>query len=292
MAAKTDPINTSNPAGNSDPKQGDDYIRTLARAVLELLTVDHYVGVANPWGSESSGDETGEHAKVTLHAVLGADPDPGTDKGALYIKTANAKPELFYEDADDNVIQLTSGGTVLFGSLSSIAKDTYLKAIDNAGTGTIDLIKGNASDKPVIKAGAELSTSGDPTAAAGIACKEYSDKKELALLTQATAGIFGARTTSDTTPTAFAKTSIYRAQCDGFLTVNVETNDQGFDIESDSNATPTTEIAVIETHMSVHLSITVPIKKDDYWRIVQTLGSSNPTSIYWLPIGTGGCVKQ
>ncbi len=185
MPAKTDPINTSNPAGSSDPKQGDDYIRTLARAVLELLNVDHYIGVANPWGSESSGDETGEHAKVTLHAPI-SDPSNVANKGHLYIKDVNSKAELHFQDEDGDAIQLTSGGEVLFGSLSSIAKNTYLKAIDNAGTGTIDLIKGNASDKPVIKAGAELSTSGDPTAAAGIACKEYVDEQIAANATPAT----------------------------------------------------------------------------------------------------------
>lgn len=173
MADKKDSINTSNPAGDSDPKQGDDYIRTLARALIELLTVDHYVGVANPWGSDASGDETGEHKKVTFHGAI-SDPTVAAGDGVLYIK--GDPPELYFRDEDDgNVIQLTSGGEILFGSLSSIAKDTYLKAINNAGDGTIDLIKGNASDKPVIKAGAELSTSGDPTAAAGIACKEYVD---------------------------------------------------------------------------------------------------------------------
>ncbi len=111
--AKTDPINVANPAGSSDPKQGDDHIRTLARAVAEILGVDHYIGSSSPY----SEDAAGEHKKVTLNAVLGADPDPGTGKGSLYIKTANAKPELFYEDADDNVIQLTSGGTILTASL-------------------------------------------------------------------------------------------------------------------------------------------------------------------------------
>ena len=171
MAAKTDPINTSNPAGNSNPKQGDDFIRTLAKAVLELLTVDHYIGVANPWGSESSGDETGEHAKVTFHEAI-SDPSVDTGKGILYIK--GDPPELYFRDEDDgNVIQLTSGGEILFGSLSSIANDTYLTAANAAGDGTVDLIKATTGDIPEIKTGAVLSTSGDPTTAAGVTCKEY-----------------------------------------------------------------------------------------------------------------------
>ncbi len=187
--AKTDPINIANPAGTSNPKQGDDYIRTLARAVVEILDVDHYVGASSPY----SDDEAGEHEKVTLKAVLGADPDPGAGKGALYIKTVNAKPELFYEDADDDVIQLTSGGEVLFGSLSSIANDTYFKAANVAGDGTVDLIKATTGGIPEIKTGAVLSTSGDPTVAAGIACKEYvNDYVDTQIASLLASGISGA----------------------------------------------------------------------------------------------------
>ncbi len=169
--AKTDPINTANPAGSSDPKQGDDHIRTLAKAVAEILGVDHYVGASSPY----SEDAAGEHKKVTLNAVLGADPDPGTGKGSLYIKTANAKPELFYEDADDDAIQLTSGGEVLFGSLSSIANNTYLTAMNAAGTAAVDLMKASAANKPTLKAGVLLSSVAAPTTDAGVANKKYVD---------------------------------------------------------------------------------------------------------------------
>ena len=142
--AKTDPINTANPAGSSDPKQGDDHIRTLAKAVAEILGVDHYVGASSPY----SEDAAGEHKKVILNAVLGSDPDPGTGKGALYIKTADAKPELHYQDAEGSVVQLTRGGALgsrvldlnsksqnVAASLHSEDANVILELYDNGTTG-------------------------------------------------------------------------------------------------------------------------------------------------------------
>lgn len=57
-----------------------------------------------------------------------------------------------------------------------IENDTYLKAVDNAGTGTVDLIKANSSDVAVIPDGSELATSAAPTADADIANKKYVDE--------------------------------------------------------------------------------------------------------------------
>ncbi len=285
MAAKTDPINTSNPAGNSDPKQGDDHIRTLARAVLELLTVDHYIGVANPWGSESSGDETGEHAKVTLHAPI-ADPSNVANKGHLYIKDVNSKAELHFQDEDGDAIQLTSGGEVLFGSLSSIGKDTYLKAIDNAGTGTIDLIKGNASDKAVVKAGAELSTSGDPTTAAGIACKEWVEG-QVASAISGIDSIFGDSTGDDSESNAFEKAHAYSAPTDGIVTA-WSTAGNSIDLKGYVGATTNPAGAgTLEGYATNYQGegnfISFPVPKGKYWEITC---NGTLVGVRWRAIGT------
>lgn len=279
--AKTDPINTANPAGSASPKQGDDIIRTLARAVAEILGVDHYVGASSPYNEDAAG----EHAKVTLNAVLGADPDPGAGKGALYIKTVNAKSELFYEDADDNAIQLTSGGEVLFGSLSSIAKDTYLKAIDNAGTGTIDLIKGNASDKAILKVGAELSTNAEPGTDAGIANKKYVDDQIAAM--GADDDAFGSWTNKDSGGSAnLAKDEVYKVGSDGFVLAYFTGSGTSAGYTDGSNP-PTAKRAQNIGGEEVPGFIMLPVKKDDYWKITGTT-----TIINWLPIGSGTCVKQ
>jgi len=109
--AKTDPINTANPAGSSDRRQGDDYIRTLARAVAEILSVDHYTGATSPYNEDAAG----EHAKITLRQA--AKPTNAADKGFLYTKDGEAgTTELFYEDEAGNEIQLTQGGKLLVDS--------------------------------------------------------------------------------------------------------------------------------------------------------------------------------
>ena len=169
--AKTDPINVANPAGGSDPKQGDDYIRTLAMAVAEILGVDHYIGASSPYNEDAAG----EHKQITLNAPLTTPPTTSATQQAIFTSGMDSgAAELFVRPLDDGTpIQLTSGGTVLFGSLGSIANDTYLKAANAAGDGTIDLIKSSGDDVVTIPAGAVLSTSGDPTVAAGLVCKEW-----------------------------------------------------------------------------------------------------------------------
>jgi hypothetical protein len=53
----------------------------------------------------------GKHLKVTL-PVAAADPAAVAATGFVYTKTVAAAPELFYEDAAGNKLQLTSGGKI------------------------------------------------------------------------------------------------------------------------------------------------------------------------------------
>lgn len=115
--AKTDPINTANPAGDSDPKHGDDAIRALARAVAEILGIDHYIGASSPHNEDAAG----EHARVMFKAVLASDPDPGTGKMAAYTKTVGGRTECVIQNEDDNVIDMTSGDNLKHTSLSNNA---------------------------------------------------------------------------------------------------------------------------------------------------------------------------
>jgi len=100
--SKTDPINPNVPAGSEDPKLGDNRIRALARAVAEILNVDHYVG--SDGGSGYSEDAAGEHGKVTLRNTTA--PSAEAAKGKLYVVSG----ELYYKDPGGNQIQLTNGG--------------------------------------------------------------------------------------------------------------------------------------------------------------------------------------
>ncbi|MDO8302921.1 MAG: hypothetical protein Q7T18_06755 [Sedimentisphaerales bacterium] len=165
--AKTNPINTANPAGSSDPKQGDDYIRTLALAVAEILAVDHYIGASSPYNEDAAG----EHAKITLRQA--AKPANVADKGFVYTKDVSGTTELFYEDEAGNEIQLTSGGKILL-TKNLIANNTAILA-NKASSGTANLIKLNASDVPEILVGAVLSADTAPATDAAIANKKYVD---------------------------------------------------------------------------------------------------------------------
>lgn len=173
---KTDPIDISSPASTSSPKQGDDAIRKLARAVIEILSKDHYVGTANA-NSQYDADAAGEHAKVTLNAPLEADPAPGANKGALYIKDVGGVAELFFQDEVDNPVQLTTGGKLNAAVLGALPADTYLTAVDTAtGESTVNLIKASADDVPVLAAGAELAAAiNDEAEDLAIPDKKYVD---------------------------------------------------------------------------------------------------------------------
>ncbi len=172
--SKTNPIDPTEPEGGANPKLGDDTIRTLAAAVIEYLQKNHYTGSANVNGGYDD-DAAGEHTQITFNAPLANDPANTANKGDLYIKDVSGKAELFFQDEDGDAIQITSGGKILFASLSNIVNNTYFKAIDAAGTGTVDLIKANASDIPVLPDGSQLATNAAPTEDAGLSNKKYVD---------------------------------------------------------------------------------------------------------------------
>ncbi len=125
-----------------------------------------------------------------------------------------------------------------------------------------------------------------------LATTAYADRKEAILVTQATASIFGTRTANDTAPATLVKSTIYRAACDGFITVSIRTNDNTLDIYVEaSDTSPDVKVATVQTGASIWDSVTVPVAKDEYLTVTQTAGTGNPT-IYWIPIGTGGLVDQ
>jgi len=105
--AKTDPINTANPSGDSQRSLGDDYIRTLADAVVELINVDHFMDAASPYSS----DACGEHLQVTFNEVRATPDTVAADKGMLYLKD-DTLGELHFCDESENETQITKSGKV------------------------------------------------------------------------------------------------------------------------------------------------------------------------------------
>lgn len=178
--SKADPINVSTPAGGSNPRLGDDYMRQSKRAIVELMEVNHYMG--SPTDNAYDEDDAGKHRLVTFRENQSVKPTLGaSDTGILYTKAG----EIYYEDASGNEIQLSSAGKLRFASLDNIANNTYLKAIDEAGTGTVDLIKAGRNeadddDVAVLSDETRLATNAAPTEDTQISNKKYVDDQILA----------------------------------------------------------------------------------------------------------------
>lgn len=115
--AKVDPLDPAVPAGSEDPKLGNDRIQELARAVAELLAVDHYMGTDGGSGTGYNEDAAGEHNKATLR-VQGSKPAAVAGKGYIYAKTVSGVVELFYENQAGVEVQITANGILNSCNLS------------------------------------------------------------------------------------------------------------------------------------------------------------------------------
>lgn len=200
MSVPTEPWSESSPAGSDNINAGDNRIRQLKTQIREVIGVDH------DFPSSGQATDNGQHLRVTLQeqADLGTGAEGTTILGN---QTVSGKGELVYTDEDDNDIPLTSGGSMgsavtdilgndcdLDGALhaddiSIDTNDTYITSKDAAGTGTVDLIKANSSDIPVIPDGAQMASDAAPTEDAGIANKKYVDDNAFSFTeSQASAG--------------------------------------------------------------------------------------------------------
>lgn len=156
---------TATPAGGDDPAEADDRMREIKAAVQERMNVDHYWPLT---GTEVSDADTGEHRKILFHAPIATTPTVATDHGDLRIKDVDSKAEFTWTDEDENELVLTSKG-------NNLASNTYLTATDNAGTGSVNLIKADANDVVYLPDDTRLATSAAPDANEEIANKKYVD---------------------------------------------------------------------------------------------------------------------
>ena len=170
-------LRTNTPAGTDDPTEADDRMREIKGAFVERLDIDHYFTLSATSTYDTA--DCGKHRFITFRepndlTVMAA------DESALFSKNVSTVTELHWIDESDNVLQLTSGGEILFASLSSVANNTYFTAVDAAGTGTVDLIKASASDVATVPDDTANATSGAPTADASLANKKYVDDQDTA----------------------------------------------------------------------------------------------------------------
>jgi hypothetical protein len=168
----TETNDESKPAGSRARSLGDDDIREFKRTIRERLAVDHIF-----LADESGENAIGIHKQVTMRALVD-DPTAYDDVGYLYLKTVSGVIEFFYKDSAGKEIQMSTNGKIL-GDNVQLTNNTYLKAKNAAGVGTVDLIKANASDKPVLPDGSQLATSAAPTQDADIANKKFVDDSKV-----------------------------------------------------------------------------------------------------------------
>ena len=167
------------PAGTDSPTLADDRMRETKAAAQERLNVDHYFALT---GNEVSDAATGQHRQIEFYDPI-TKPTNAANKGWVYTKdSASSKVELHWLDEDGNEKQVTTAGALNIVSAELLGKldnDTYFTAVDAAGTGTVDLIKANASDEVEIfhetAHPAQLSSSDAPVSDADIANKKYVD---------------------------------------------------------------------------------------------------------------------
>jgi hypothetical protein len=271
--SKTDPINIANPAGTSDPKNGDDYIRTLARAVVEILQKDHYVGAATD--NAYNEDAAGEHSKITLNAPLADHPTNVANKAHLYSKDVDGVAELFFQDENGKSIQLTRYLADLTSKVQSLNADvltlsnnTYLKALNPDGTSTVDLIKAGLNETgdtcvPLIADGARLASDAAPVDDTSIPNKKYTDD-QIALYARKLGSAVGKSTNT-----------VYQATTDGFV---IMLGGGVGDIAGYVDPPPRTNPVNQRGKASSVNMMCFPVAKDEYWKV-----TGNGT-ILWIPL--------
>ena len=244
----------------SDPT-GSTYANTLAtiltqavkRALRERLAIDHYF-----YASEGSYTDVGYHKQVTL-PVLAANPTEVASAGILFTKDVTAKGELHYIDEDGNVIQLTSAGA-LNQDLST--------AVILTGDQTVAGVK-TFSSSPIVPT---------PTTDYQASTKKYVDDQIAAVPAQVGFGAWAAKSAN----------TAYLASTDGIVVAYLHISGGGtLQILTDAANPPTTARAYLHTGSGtteVGSSLTVPVRKGDYYLISQSGGSG--FYAYWLPMGS------
>lgn len=109
--------------------------------------------------------------------------------------------------------------------------------------------------------------------------------------------VFGSWIATDSNSNTLAKDAIYKASTDGFVVARCYISG-GYTAQinayTDSSSLPNIRRLAItseEDNNTSHVCITLPVKKDDYWRL--TMGTPTDYAIYWIPLGDGSApVKQ
>ena len=142
-----------------------------------------------------------------------------------------------------------------------------------------------AADGKVINEALQTASTA-PTADAALANKKYVDDQVDA---EVTARSFGTLASLDSASNTLVKDEVYKVGSDGFVFVRGQLINGGGNGYTDGNNPPTTKIQETQGGASYNSRcFMLCVKKDDYYKVTWI---GTPT-IYWLPFGSGTCVKQ
>ena len=263
----------SDPAGASLIRAGDDSIRNFKYALRERLAVEHRF-----YPDESGQTNIGAHDQLTL--ITRTAPAALADAIRFFGKDVGGKCEGHWVDEDANEVQLTGKGKI-FGDNVRLSNNVNLVAKDAAGTGTVNLIKANASDE--VETGAvtklpdasKLATSAAPTTDAQIANKKYVDDKVGAIPAQVGLGAWLSRSAN----------TAYLAATDGFVQAYTTAYYDGWLYAyTDANSNPTTvrdQMRGTAAGNGSSVSVRTVVRKGDYWKV-----SAAADKVWWIPLGS------
>ncbi len=287
-------IDTSRPEGTDDPSEADNNMRRVQAGIQERHNVDHVWALD---GTTVDASDTGEHRKITYNVSISA-PTQVASKAHLYMNS----DELYYQDDTNTTLQITDSGKLNGENMDAI------KA--NSGT-TNTVATFRSSDTQASIALADDSTSGGniPILLRVANALFINHSKGDTTIGNASSDVFLSKATGssdrsiadkayvdDSFPDddAFgtwsvesASTTSYTAQAatDGIVTAFGATTQGHIDGFTDSNASPTTQkTAAVHAGGSFgshEIGITMPVKKDDYYKITSTFN----VKIEFLPIG-------
>jgi hypothetical protein len=282
-------LSTITPAGTDSPRAGDDRIRELKAAFVERLDIDLYFPLNT---NQVSDTAAGEHRKITIRS-LSADDISALEAAKAYIYHRATDGELYFKDASGNTTRLTIDGRIDADDTDiRLRNNNYLKAVNAAGTGTVNLVKASTGNIPVLADGAQLASDSPPSVDAGIANKKYVDDAIVEAVEESLTPL-GPLQTTDSTGTALALTKVYNAPCDGTVTwygtINSTRYVMGSVGATPSPATPVSRIGNASLS-DVNFGQSFEVAKDEYWKV--TSDGVNNFSLYWRPRGTGACVRQ
>lgn len=262
--------NVTTPDDSESPTLGAYRIREGKLALQELLDRDLYFPLV---ASEVSSEYGGLHRWVTFYEPNTAPSSLPAGQGRLQTVTVGTMPELFYYDQNEQGTQITSNARLNLGD-AAISNNAYIISINQAGTGTANLIKADVNNKAVLPDGALLATNAAPTVETGIAHKKYIDDS----VTATSLLIFGPGVSK-------SKDTNYTATKSGILVVQatitwVYNTDTYVVALSDDNATPTTAVGKIGGKCTrndsagniLYDTTSIPIVKDKIYR-VEDIGS-------------------